>query len=213
MRPAAEIVASTAELAGALERVGTHSGAALPFLSQSTRNILTAAATELVYRPARPVIGEGERQVLQDFDLTVSFAPGSPYWAVAAAAERAVAAAARTMVGGNPLPEGFRVNDLILQRYAPGSRGITPHRDHLRYRGLVLIVVLSGDGQFCVCTDRSGREAQSIAAAPGDLLLMRAPGFGESEIRPFHFLTAISRERLSFGLRWDSSKVEGAGIS
>ena len=118
--------------------------------------------------------------------------------------DRALADAARR-IEPNPLPHGFRINDLILQRYAPGSRGITPHRDHLRYRGLVALLVVSGDGRFCLCADRRGVGAREVAALPGDLLLMRAPGLAGSSDRPFHFLDRITAERLSFGLRWDTS--------
>jgi hypothetical protein len=207
-----EIIASEAELARALERVACNGGAALPFLRRSHCAALAAAAAAMVYRPARKVIGEGERQVLQDFTLTDSFAPDSPYHEVAAAAGKALAGAVAIMAR-NPLPPGFTLNDLILQRYAPGSRGITPHRDHIRYRGVVLILVMSGDGRFCLCADRGGSESCEIPALPGDLLLMRAPGFRGEEIRPFHFLTAISRERLSFGLRWDSAKAPQTPIS
>ena len=96
------------------------------------------------------------------------------------------------------------------ERYAPGSRGITPHRDHLRYGGLVALVILSGDGRFCLCRDRCGSNAREIAAGPGDALLMRAPGLAGSSDRPFHFLDQITKERLSFGLRWDREAARHA---
>ena len=65
--------------------------------------------------------------------------------------------------------------------------------------------VVSGDGRFCLCADRRGMAAREVAALPGDLLLMRAPGLAGSSDRPFHFLDRITAERLSFGLRWDTS--------
>jgi hypothetical protein len=37
--------------------------------------------------------------------------------------------------------------------------------------------------------------------APGDLLLLRAPGFLSTEDRPFHAVLDIFEERLTFVLR------------
>jgi len=202
------VIADTAALSAALAICAAAGAAALPVLSEADRMRLVAAAEGLSWRPARAAVGEGERQVLQDFELTLQLRESSPYRETAALIDAAIAAAARRL-RPNPLPEGFYFNDLILQRYAPGSRGITPHRDHLRYRGLVALIVVSGDGRFCLCDDRSRAGEREIAAEPGDLLLMRAPGFAGSPDRPFHFLDRITIERLSFGLRWDTRPARG----
>jgi len=82
---------------------------------------------------------------------------------------------------------------------------ITPHRDHVRYVGLVVIVQMSGDGRFGLCADRSGAGARVLDAGPGDAILMRAPGFGGSKNRPFHFLDGITVERYSLGIRSDKT--------
>jgi hypothetical protein len=181
------------------------SGAAsVPFLDAGGCARLVEAARHLTWRAARPVIGEGDRRVLQDFELTVRLPEDGPWRETADLVNAALAEAAGGL-SPNPLPAGFQINDLILQRYAAGSRGITAHRDHIRYRGLVALLILSGNGRFCLCDDRSGAGAREIVAAAGDLLLMRAPGFAGSPERPFHFLDGISAERLSFGLRWDTA--------
>jgi hypothetical protein len=39
---------------------------------------------------------------------------------------------------------------------------------------------------------------------------MRAPGLAGSSDRPFHFLDQITKERLSFGLRWDREAARHA---
>lgn len=202
------MIADTAALSAALAICAAAGAAALPVLSEADRMRLVAAAEGLSWRPARAAVGEGERQVLQDFELTLQLRESSPYRETAALIDAAIAAAARRLQP-NPLPEGFYINDFILQRYAPGSRGITPHRDHLRYRGLVALIVVSGDGRFCLCDDRSRAGEREIAAEPGDLLLMRAPGFAGLPERPFHFLDRITIERLSFGLRWDTRPARG----
>ena len=199
-------------LAGALRAMADKDAIALSFLPEELRLILVAEAPTLAFRRARPVMGEGERAVYQDFDLTVDFPAASPYRAVAAAVDRAIAVAA-ARIDPSPLPPGFCLDDLILQRYRAGSAGITAHRDHLRYRGLVAILVVSGDGRFRLALDRSGAGAHGVAAAAGDLLLMRAPGFAGSQARPFHSLSDITRERLSFGLRWDSSRAGRPNVS
>ena len=202
---AARLAASPLHIARAISACVAEGASAVPILSRSECRELASAANALPgWRPARPVVGEGERRVLQDFALTQDFPDDSAYRAAAARIGAALAEGAQRLQP-NPLPAGFRINDLILQRYAPGSRGITPHRDHLRYRGLVALVVVSGDGRFCLCADRSGAAAREIAARPGDLLLMRAPGLAGSTERPFHFLDRIAAERLSFGLRWDTT--------
>jgi hypothetical protein len=98
-------------------------------------------------------------------------------------------------------PSPLHFNSLSLQKYAQGSIGITPHRDGLRYINLICIFVIAGQGRFFVCADRSGQEAVEIEATPGNVILMRAPGFLGEDLRPFHFVSEISATRYSFGLR------------
>jgi alkylated DNA repair dioxygenase AlkB len=203
------VIATTQALAAGVETCLADGASVVRLLSEEGRDHLAAAAQHLAWRPARPVVGEGERRVYQDFELTQQFPADSPYPEAAVAIDAAIAAACHSLPPGL-LPTGFYFNDLILQRYAPGSRGITPHRDHLRYGGLVALIILSGDGRFCLCRDRSGSNAREIAASPGDVLLMRAPGLAGSSDRPFHFLDQITKERLSFGLRWDREAARHA---
>ena len=119
------------------------SGAAsVPFLDAAGSARMVKAARHLTWRAARPVIGEGDRRVLQDFELTVRLPEDGPWRETAELVDAALAGAAGGL-SPNPLPDGFRINDLILQRYAAGSRGITAHRDHIRYRGLVALLILS----------------------------------------------------------------------
>ena len=201
----ARLASNLSEIAEAIAQCAAVGAAAVRVLPAPDCAELAAAAHALPgWRAARPIVGEGDRQVFQDFELTMQFPETAPFRPVAQMIDRALADAAR-QIQPNPLPAGFRINDLILQRYAAGSRGITPHRDHLRYRGLVALLVVSGDGRFCLCADRRGVGARDVAALPGDLLLMPAPGLAGSSDRPFHFLDRITAERLSFGLRWDTS--------
>ena len=199
--PPPALRATREAVAAALGRLAHEEATALPLLAPAACRSLIAAAADLAFRRAKPVVGEGARAVRQDFDICLAVPEGHRLWHLASAFERLVAAALAGMTAP-PLAD-FRVNDIVMQRYPPGARGITPHRDHLRYRGLVAIVQLSGDGRFRVCRDRAGSGARAIPAGPGDAILMRAPGFAGRYDRPFHFLDGITTERYSFGMRWE----------
>ncbi len=188
------------ELAAALGRLAAEDVVALPLLGPAERGPLAEAAGLLSYRAAKPMIGEGERTVRQDFELCMTVEPGSPFHALRAALERAVAGALARLTPP-PLAAPPRFNDLIMQRYRPGSLGITPHRDHIRYRDLVAIVTLAGRARFFLCPDRSGRDAREVPIPPGSLLLMRAPGFAGLQDRPFHMLSDVTETRIALGLR------------
>ena len=74
---------------------------------------------------------------------------------------------------------------------------------------VVAILVLSGDGEFCVCQNRTGEGAVEVPARPGDLVLMRAPGLRGAGPRPFHLLRNVTRYRRTVGLRYDVEKGPG----
>ena len=193
--------ASPAAMIAALDRVAREDAAVVPLLAPAACRPYIDSGADLSFRNARPVIGEGERAVHQDFDICLSIPRPHPLWQLTDAVERLIAAALGTM--GAPPLDDLPLNDLVLQRYPPGARGITPHRDHVRYVGLVAIVQLSGDGRFGLCDERSGAGARELAAGPGDAILMRAPGFAGHKGRPFHFLDRITSERYSLGMRCD----------
>jgi hypothetical protein len=197
------LATGTEALAEALGRLATEDAVSLPLLDPARSRTLAAAAERLPFRPATPLIGEADRQVRQDFELTTEIPAGSPFHALAAELERLIARALRT-VEPPPLTAPPRFNDLIIQRYHRGSAGITPHRDHIRYVGLVAIVTLAGSTRFFICPDRSGRDAREVAMPPGSLLLMRAPGFAGRRDRPFHTLSEVTEQRISLGLRHDT---------
>ncbi len=190
-------------LAESLRRLPEEDALSLPLLGESECRRLSTAAGALPFRTATPVIGEGERAVLQDFDLCEKIPPNGPFHALAAALERRLAAALARLADP-PLAELPPLNDLILQRYPAGSAGITPHRDHIRYRALVAIVTLAGRDPLFVCAERSGHDAREVPMPAGSLLLMRAPPFAGRRDRPFHFLKRVTEERLSLGIRHDA---------
>ncbi len=191
-------------LAEALSRLRGEDALAVPYLDGAACRTLAGCCAALTFREARPVLGKPGREVRQDLELTVAIPEDSPLRALARRLESDLREALGRMVPP-PLDAPFVVNDLIVQRYAPGRRGITPHRDHARYRGLVAIAVLCGTGRFWVCGDRRGAGRRDVPAPPGSLLLMRAPGFAGRTDRPFHALSDVTETRYSFGMRHDAA--------
>lgn len=204
-------LSTPSELATVIRRLAEEDAASLPLLGQADCAALCAAAQDLPFRSGQAVVGSGERAVRQDFDVTLAFPPDSIFRALAAALD-GLLQEGLTLAPCLDDPAGFRLNDLILQRYRRGSFGITPHRDHIGYRGLVAIVTLSGAAPFFVCADRQASDAREVPAPVGHLLLMRAPGYRSDRPRPFHFLGEVTEARLSLGLRYDSA-LEAPGPS
>ncbi len=199
---AGEWAASPATLAAALARLAEEDAVSRPLLGARARRRLVAATARLAFRPAKPVVGEGDRAVHQDFELCMTVPARGLLRAFADSLGRLVDAALARLDPA-PLARPFAFNDLIVQRYPTGSLGITPHRDHIRYEGLVALITLSGAARFFLCADRSGSGAREVPCSPGDLLLMRAPGFAGRRDRPFHYLGEVRRARLALGLRHD----------
>ena len=189
-------------LGRALARLGEADAVSIPLLGLRARRRLIGATAHLPFRPATPVVGEGEDAVRQDFEICMTIPERSLLRAFAGALGRLVEAAL-TGLDPAPLYRPFRFNDLVVQRYPKGSFGITAHRDHVRYQGLVAVVTLAGTARFFVCAERSGRGAREVPCSPGDLLLMRAPGFAGRRDRPFHYLSDVTQGRLALGLRHD----------
>jgi hypothetical protein len=204
------LIASPGELARSLARLPDEDAVALDFLSPQGCALLRAASAALTYRQAKPVIGEGDRRVYQDFEICMPVPDGSPFHDCRDALERLLARALREMPAP-PLAAPPPLNDLVVQRYPAGSRGITAHRDHLCYRDLVAIVTVAGQARFFVSTERSGMNAREVAIPPGSLLLMRAPGFAGRDDRPFHVLSDVSEDRVCLGLRHDVRGEAGSG--
>lgn len=94
-------------------------------------------------------------------------------------------------------------NEIGVTRYRPRSLGITPHLDGKWYRRLVAVVTVYGRSRFAICRSRDGEVIADWRPGPGDLVLMRAPGFGGLlDGRPFHLAEGPTRGvRCSLGVR------------
>lgn len=186
--------------AAIVEALATTGAISVPLLAESVRLQLQQEAERYRYRSETRVVGEGDRRVWQDYSSCETVPPASRFMELAAAFQ---ALLDQTFAPCRPYPFStpLKFNSWVLQRYQPGQLGITPHRDSLRAINLVCIFNLSGEGQFYLCQDRSGREAQAIDTTPGHVILMRAPSFLGSSLRPFHYVANFQSTRYSFGLR------------
>lgn len=106
-----------------------------------------------------------------------------------------------------PYDKNVSFNEAIMQKYEKDSSGITPHMDGLSYIDLIAVFLIYGKGDFYLCRDREGRDPRKLDGTPGNVILLRAPGFMGSQRRPFHCLKNITEERYTFGLRHNKSKT------
>ena len=184
-----------------LVRVLDENGAvSLRALSNESCQELLAEAEQARFRAARESVGEGDRVVFQRMEVCDRFSEASRFfdlkddfqslWDLSFAS-----------VDPYPFESPVRFNDLMLQRYTEGELGITPHRDRSDYRNVICLFVLEGRGSFFLCNDRKGRGAREVPNDPGDVIITRAPGFLDSDARPFHFVRNITETRYVFGLR------------
>lgn len=188
------------DLREAVEALANHDAVAVPILSDAFRVVLLEAARGSRWRPARAMIGRGDRLVRQRMEVCDEF-PGGSLFHVLTAEFQALWDRFLSRIPRSPFDGPLVFNDLMLQRYSVGEVGITPHMDRTAYRNLVCLFVLEGEGRFYVCDDRSGRGAREVPHGAGDVLIMRAPGFRGSARRPFHHVRDIRSPRYVFGLR------------
>lgn len=183
----------------ALATVGATS---VPLLREETRWLLWKAAQQYSYQREPEVVGKGDRLVRQQVSSYDNLAGKFPFEPFKQSFQELLNQALRG-VHLDPWETPLCFNSMVLQKYEPGSLGITPHRDGRRYINLICIFVLAGDGKFYVCADRSGRQSQEIPASAGDAILMKAPGFQGMPAcdRPFHYVTQIRTTRYTLGLR------------
>ncbi len=193
-------VVDALDMAAIVDALRRHGATSLAVLADGYRGRLLDEARRRPYRRARDVVGSGDRIVRQDMEVCDEIAHDSLFHDLRRRFGALVAAGLED-VEPYPFATPLDLNDLMLQRYDAGSFGITPHRDGLRYINLVCLFTLAGNARFLVCADRTGRDACEIYAAPGGVILMKAPGFLGSPERPFHAVGDLSEPRYGFGLR------------
>jgi len=191
----------------------THIGAtSLPILRPDCREPLVRTARSLPYQRQTEEVGNSDRLVRQQLASCDDFSQATIFIRLRDAFQDLLA---QSLANLSFYPFSFPIdlNTMVLQKYEPGSLGITPHRDGKRYQNLICIFVLDGQGKFKVCRNRAGTNPIEIDASPGNVVLMRASGFRgindrlatTDEIRPFHFVTDIQTQRYTFTLRQKAS--------
>lgn len=99
----------------------------------------------------------------------------------------------------------FVATEARYMRYRGRAGGLGAHRDGKCYALIVAVYTLSGSAPFTVLADECEREEPAVGmlVKPGDLLLLRAPGFdGEPDGRRRHAVGApLEGERVSLTLR------------
>ena len=170
-------------------------------LDEDFRVSLLKEAEDHDYEPEDEIVGSSNRVVRQQVSSFDGFLEDSGYVLLKNSFQDLLEQSL-AQLGTHPFETALSFNSMVLQRYEEGSLGITPHKDRLSYRNLVCVFVIDGKGRFYVCSDRSGRDSIEIDASPGNVILMRAPGFlGSEDERPFHYVTDIRGPRYTFGLR------------
>ena len=99
----------------------------------------------------------------------------------------------------------FAPTEARFMRYQGRRAGLGAHRDGTCYWLLVAIYSLEGRAPFTVLPDEDSdrHETERILVQPGDLVLLRAPGFGgQPDGRPHHSVGApLQGERVSLTIR------------
>jgi hypothetical protein len=183
-----------------LEEIATVGASSLKILQEQFRLSLLSEAQTYPYEPAEEVVGSGEQEVRQQLGVFEDFPDDSNFLSLRIAFREFLEQRINPLFE-YPFEERLNFNSIILQKYPPGSQGISPHRDRSIFINLICIFILGGEGHFFVSKDRSGQDAVEIDSTPGNVILMRAPGFYQMQSRPYHFVKDIPGDRFTLGLR------------
>ena len=189
-----------------LQDLSDFSATSFRILTEDFRMSLLAEAQGYPYSPEAEIVGCGGRIVRQQVGSFEGF-PDHSQFVLLQNSFQALLNRCIAHSGTSAFQTPLSLTSLVLQKYAKGSLGITPHRDHLRFINLICIFVIGGRGRFYVCSDRSGRDSKEIDASPGHVILLKAPGFIGSRDRPFHYVTDIQETRYTFALRQEQQMI------
>jgi len=107
---------------------------------------------------------------------------------------------------GQIFPTPLKFNEMSLQLYEKGSIGITPHKDGRSRINLICVFILKGAAKYALLDNRSGANPRSLDTSPGNVIILRGPGFLGSDYQPFHTVCDITEERIVFGIRQRTNK-------
>jgi hypothetical protein len=191
---------SSLDIHGLIHALTVEGAVSVPLLTQAARQALLQEAESFHYEPEVKTIGTGDRIVRTEYTACNQIPKAGQYSEFKQAFQTLMDEACDRL-DDYPFSTPLQFNELVLQRYEPGQLGITPHRDSLRAINLIALVNLSGQAEFYRCDDRQGSNAVPLDTTPGNVIFLRAPGFLNTSVRPFHYLTNIRSTRYSLGLR------------
>ena len=176
----------------ALHELLSFGAVAVPLLTEHARQVAYAGSWKSAFR-----------------HITTGAKPRSEYFSCYNPTEKcfgilqqtaALLLARKLGIGTFATPLEFNQHDLRI--YPKGSRGLRIHRDKRKYKNLVLVILLEGDGEFSVYQNCDRTTRRIITAREGDGIIMRAPGLlGPGEEQPLHDLDNVELGRYVYMLR------------
>ena len=204
------------DLAIAMEETGRiGAGTVRGALTPEARHGLVAALDAAAFERAPERVGG----VRQDFGLLVmkpGLAPADPPLSALLdlAEEYASLLRAQAMSLDEAWLADFVATDIHVQRYGLGSEGISPHRDGRRFIKLISVFSFGSPAEFRLFRDRRGSPMRRYQLDPGDLLLLRAPGFADRpSAGPLHSVSGPAGEaRHSITLRMEQPAATATAL-
>jgi dihydroneopterin aldolase len=191
-------------LINTLTLLDTQGAVSLPILSEAYRRTLLEEAQTYEYAKQPEFVGPNN--VREELSSVTDFPLHSKFWQLKEDFEECIGrkcaqAEVDPFVRVGPSRWPLEFNELSLQHYARGSFGISPHQDFSNRINLIAVFILTGKARFALCDDKAGSNPCYLDTTPGNVILLRAPGFLRSGVRPIHVLRDIEEDRIVFGLR------------
>lgn len=186
--------------------LATDGGFSFPILSENRRRRLAEEAYSYQYQPQPEIVGKG--QVQEQLSSVKEFPENSVFWKLRNDFVELLIRKFSTLKIKQLFKSPIDFNDMSLQKYDKDSIGITPHKDGKSRINIICVFNLIGEAEFALCNDRSGSSPKFLDTTPGNIIMLRAPGFFHSTYQPFHFVRNITEERIVFGLRQRTSQEE-----
>lgn len=179
----------------------TQGAVSIPFLTHEERGRLVDEAKKLEYiTQPEQAFGGIVREEVASCSVKDE---GTQFFSVADKIARFVTELYTVTHQGFPQ---FPKPHVALQKYNAGSIGITPHRDEKKYGMVIAIIPLVGKGDLSICDDRAGNNPKKQDTSPGNLILLRAPGYAGMHVRPMHVVNNITEERIVIGVRFPTNE-------
>lgn len=181
-----------------IEKLDKEGGVSFPILTDEYRSVLLKEAETYEYFKQPEIVGPA--RVREQLSSVRSFRPESLFFRLKEDFEKTLAYKLKG-ISPNPFSYPLSFNEMSLQLYEKGSIGITPHMDGLSSVNMICIFVITGKARLALCDNREGANPRDLATTPGNVILLRSPGFMNSDFRPFHFVSDVEERRIIFGLR------------